>query len=95
MTLVTAQKEIATNPGVSVPAVNTPPVQDTTNRTGYLRGPAATHPPPVVHPIRHPIGLRVVHPIRHPIGLRVVHPIRLRVVHPDADVRLVLRSPRT
>ena len=53
VTLLTAQKEIATNPGVSVPAVNTPPVQDTTKRTGYLRGPAAT---PAVAPAASPSG---------------------------------------
>jgi phospholipase C len=37
LTLLTAQHEVATNPAPAVPAVNTPPVQDTTTRTGYLR----------------------------------------------------------
>jgi phospholipase C len=43
VTLVSAQNEIANNPGVTVPAVNTPPVQEITSRTGYLRpSPSAT-----------------------------------------------------
>jgi phospholipase C len=37
VTLLSAQKEIAGNPAPAVPAVNTPPVQQTTKRTGYLR----------------------------------------------------------
>jgi phospholipase C len=37
VTLLSAQKEIADNPAPTVPAVNTPPVQQTTKRTGYLR----------------------------------------------------------
>jgi phospholipase C len=51
VTLVTAQKEIANNPGVTVPAVNTPPVQETTSRTGYLRpSPSAPSVAPSVSP---------------------------------------------
>jgi phospholipase C len=43
VTLLTAQKEVADNPPPTVPAVNTPPVQDPTTRTGYLRpAPSAT-----------------------------------------------------
>jgi phospholipase C len=33
-TLLAAQQEVADNPAPTVPAVNTPPVQDTTSRTG-------------------------------------------------------------
>jgi phospholipase C len=36
-TLLAAQQEVADNPAPTIPAVNTPPVQDTTSRTGYLR----------------------------------------------------------
>jgi phospholipase C len=43
LTLVSAQHEVAANPAPTVPAVNTPPVQDATTRTGYLRpAPSAT-----------------------------------------------------
>jgi phospholipase C len=37
LTLVAAQQEVANNPAPTIPAVNTPPVQDTTSRTGFLR----------------------------------------------------------
>jgi phospholipase C len=42
VTLLSAQQEVADNPPPTIPAVNTPPVQETTSRTGYLRpGPAS------------------------------------------------------
>jgi phospholipase C len=44
VTLLAAQQEIASNPGVTVPAVNTPPVQASTARTGYQRPPLPATP---------------------------------------------------
>jgi phospholipase C len=50
VTLVAAQQEVATNPAPTVPAVNTPPVQDTTKGKDYLRPAASPATPSATEP---------------------------------------------